>query len=205
MPFNTQKIRQIFIRGFVTLLPIAVSIYVIYTGFSILENLLGSLLREILPDRVYIPGFGFILTLILIFLFGLILNNFISVSFWAQIEKKLTEVPLIKAVYSPLRDLMNLFSKGHKDLQRVVLVEIQPGFRALGLVTRERFHDIENWPKDMDQKVTVYIPLSYALGGFTLLVDKNKLMQIDVPVEKALSLAVTAWVKTPEQGNETHG
>lgn len=196
------KIRQIFLKGLLTLLPIAVSIYIIYAGFSILENLLGSILRSLLPNHVYIPGFGFILTLILIFIFGLMLNNLISVSFWSQIESKLTEVPLIKAVYSPLRDLMNLFTKGHKDLQRVVLAEITPGFRVIGLVTRESFADIAKWPTDMDHKVTVYIPLSYALGGITLLVDKNKLTQIDIPVEKALSLAVTGWVTTEKEGKK---
>ncbi len=199
-----QKMRQIFLKGLLTLLPIAVSIYIIYAGFSILENLLGNLLRGILPADVYIPGFGFVLTLILIFLFGFMLNNLISVSFWGQIERRLTEVPLIKAVYSPLRDLMNLFTKGHKDLQRVVLAEITPGFRVFGLVTRENFSDISQWPDNLDQKVAVYVPLSYALGGLTMLVDKSKLTQVDIPVEKALSLAVTGWITTEKEGKKIH-
>jgi len=202
MTIILEKIRQIFLKGLLTLLPIAVSIYIIYAGFSILENLLGSLLREVLPEHVYIPGFGFMLTLILIFLFGLMLNNLISVSFWGQIERRLTEVPLIKAVYSPLRDLMNLFTKGHKELQRVVLAEVSPGFKVMGLVTREKFNDIPRASAALDNKVAVYVPLSYALGGFTLIVDKSKLIQIDIPVERALSLAVTGWVTTQNEGKE---
>ncbi len=202
MTIILEKIRQIFLKGLLTLLPIAVSIYIIYAGFSILENLLGSLLRGILPEHVYIPGFGFILTLILIFLFGLMLNNLISVSFWGQIERRLTEVPLIKAVYSPLRDLMNLFTKGHKELQRVVLAEISPGFKVMGLVTREKFNDIPRASATLENKVAVYVPLSYALGGVTLIVDKSKLTQIDIPVERALSLAVTGWVTTQNEGKD---
>lgn len=196
-----QWIRNIFLKGLVTLLPIAVTIYVLYAGFLIFENWLGSLLRQLLPEHTYVPGFGFLLTVILIFLFGLLLNNLITVSFWAQVEKKLTEVPLIKAVYSPLRDLMNLFSKGQKGLQSVVLVEISPGIQAIGLVTRENFSDLPNVSQKLNQKVAVYIPLSYALGGMTLLIDRTQIQQIDVPVEKALSLAITAWVKTaPKEG-----
>lgn len=202
MTLILQKMRQIFLKGLLTLLPIAVSIYIIYAGFSILENLLGSLLRSLLPEHVYIPGFGFVLTLILIFLFGFMLNNLISVSFWSQIEKRLTEVPLIKAVYSPLRDLMNLFTKGHKDLQRVVLAEVSPGVKVMGLVTREKFSDIPRTPSELDSRVAVYVPLSYALGGITVIVEKSKLTQIDIPVEKALSLAVTGWVTT--QNEERH-
>lgn len=192
-------IRNSFIKGLVTLLPIAVTIYILYAGFLIFENWLGSILRHVLPEHAYVPGFGFLLTLILIFLFGLLLNNFIAVSFWAGVEKKLTEVPLIKAVYSPLRDLMNLFSKGQKGLQSVVLVELSPGVKLLGLVTREHFKDMPTLAKQLEQKVAVYFPLSYALGGLTLLIDKNKIQLLDLPVEKALSLGITAWVTTENQ------
>lgn len=192
------KIRQIFIRGLVTLTPIALSLYLIYSAFSIFENLFGNYLRLLLPNEMYIPGLGFIVTLSVIFLFGLFLNNFISTSIWAQVESKLTEVPLIKVVYSPLRDLMNLFSKGQKDLQSVVIVEIQPGIKVFGLVTREHFSDLPQLSHS--PLVPVYVPLSYALGGITLLIDKKNLEKVDIPVEKALSLAITAWVKTKSEG-----
>lgn len=191
-----QWIRNSFLKGLVTLLPIAITIYILYAGFLIFENWLGSILRHLLPEQAYVPGFGFLLTLVLIFLFGLLLNNIITVSFWAEVEKKLTEVPLIKAVYSPLRDLMNLFSKGQKGLQSVVLVELTPGTKILGLVTRDNFKDIPNLSRELEGKVAVYFPLSYALGGMTLLIDKTKLQIVDIPVEKALSLGITAWVKT---------
>lgn len=191
------KMRQTFIRGLVTLTPIALSLYLIYWAFSIFENFFAVYLRALLPNQMYIPGLGFLVTLGVIFLFGLFLNNFISNSIWSQVESKLTEVPLIKVVYSPLRDLMNLFSKGQKDLQSVVVVEIQPGVKIFGLVTREHFTDIPQWSSS--PLVPVYIPLSYALGGITLLIDKKNLEKVDIPVEKALSLAITAWVKTKSE------
>ena len=101
------SISKIFVRGFFTLLPIALTIYIVYSAIKILENILGSLLREILPH--YIPGLGFIATLICIFVFGLFLNRSLSAKIVRTIEERLTQVPFIKAIYSPLRDLMNLF------------------------------------------------------------------------------------------------
>jgi uncharacterized membrane protein len=153
-------------------------------------------LRQILP--VYIPGLGFLLTVLLIFLLGLLLNNLITNGIFQKLEQKLTQVPFIKAVYSPLRDLMNLFSKGGgpSGLQKVVFVDMgDNGIRAMGLVTRESFKDIPAIDQNAEDRVAVYIPMSYGLGGFTLMVPRAKLTHIDIPIEKAMSLAITGWVK----------
>ena len=202
-----KRITDIFLRGLLTLLPIVITFYFFYSCVVILENVLGQFFRVVLLEN-YIPGLGLITTLILIFAFGFILTHFISISIWEQIEQKLTQVPLIKALYSPLKDLMGLFSSdGQKDLKSVVLVELQDGAHVVGLVTRDHFEDVPGTQDPQlkptfDQKVSVYIPLSYALGGFTLLLDKSKIKKIDIPVEKALSLAITGWVKSNTQGDK---
>jgi uncharacterized membrane protein len=192
-----KKLTEIFFRGLFTLLPIIITFYVLYSGILILENILGQFLRSQLKET-YIPGIGFMLAILVIFLFGLLITSFITKSIWEQIEKRLTQVPLIKALYSPLRDLMGLFSNnGKKDLKSVVSIEVSPGINMIGLVTRDQFHDIPEVASSNPaaELIAVFIPLSYALGGYTLLVDKNKVKKIDIPVEKALSLAITGWVK----------
>jgi uncharacterized membrane protein len=193
-----KTIQKIFVSGLVTFLPIAVTIYIVYAGVSIVENLLGDLLRRIIPTDAYIPGFGFLSTMVLIFLLGLMLNNFVTARLLKWLQEKLTEVPLIKVVYAPLRDLMNLFSKGHQQnaLKKVVLVTISEGKQVLGLVTREHFDDVGVSLDSPDSKLAVYIPMSYGLGGYTLLIEKSQLLSVNIPVEKAMSLALTAWIKS---------
>lgn len=195
-----QAFNKIFFRGLITLLPIAITIYILYSAVVILENLLGSILRTLLPE--YIPGLGLLLTLVLIFLFGLLLNNFLTVRLLYYFESKLIQVPFIKAIYSPLRDLMNLFDrKGGRDLQSVVLVKIgDTGAQAMGVITRENFRDLP-FASTMGDKVAVYFPFSYGLGGYTLLVPRNLITEIDLPIEKAMSLAITGWVKADSQGD----
>lgn len=191
------KIQKIFISGLISFLPLAVTIYVVYAGVTIVENLLGNFLRNVLPENFYIPGFGFLTTLILIFLLGLLLNNFVTAGLLHKLQEKLTEVPLIKVVYSPLRDLMNLFSKnGANTMQKVVLVQFDGGKEVLGLVTREHFNDVDPNLRINPEKIAVYVPMSYGLGGYTILVHKNQVSPLDIPVEKAMSLALTAWIKT---------
>lgn len=195
------KIQKIFISGLVAFLPMALSIYVVFAGISIVENLLGSFLRQMLPPEAYYPGFGFLTTVILIFVLGLMLNNLLTASILRKVQEKLTEIPFVKVVYSPLRDLMNLFAKGRGDsnLQKVVLADFGQGKKALGLVTREHFEDTGVSSLKTNDRIAVYFPMSYGLGGYTLLINKSELEHVDIPVEKAMSLALTAWIKTDNQ------
>ena len=91
-------------------------------------------------------------------------------------------------------------------LQTVVLVDMgESGVRALGVVTRESFKDLPAIEKNADDRVAVYIPMSYGLGGFTLMVPRSKITHIDMPIEKAMSLAITGWVKADKSEGEHHG
>jgi uncharacterized membrane protein len=134
---------------------------------------------------------------VLIFTLGLLLNNFVTAGLLQRLQEKLTEIPLIKVVYSPLRDLMNLFAKGRDNgsLKKVVLVRFDDSKELLGLITRESFADLDSNLKISPEKVAVYFPLSYGLGGYTMIVNKSHITPIDIPVEKAMSLALTAWIK----------
>lgn len=198
-----KQLQKIFLQGLVTFLPIALTIYIIYAGIAIVDSFLGDALRQILP--IYIPGLGFLLTIILILLLGLVLNNILAGGIFQKLEQKLTQVPFIKAIYSPLRDLMNLFSKGGGPggLQKVVLVELSDaGVRALGLVTRENFKDVPAIEQNAGDRIAVYIPMSYGLGGFTLMVPRSRVTPLDMPIEKAMSLAITGWVKAEKNEGE---
>lgn len=188
------RFKTIFLRGLLTLLPIAVTIYVVYAGVLIFENFLGGFIKYLLPEQTYIPGLGFALTIVLIFMFGLLLNNLILQTLLRKLEESLKSIPLIKAVYSPVRDLMNLFSGGKQGLQGVVLVQWSAtGPNSIGLVTRDKFEDI---PQLHDQDlIAVFIPLSYGVGGVTMLFKKSQVKPLDIPVERALQLAITGWVK----------
>lgn len=192
------KIQKIFISGLIIFLPLAITIYVVYAVVNIVENILGIFLKNALPQNVYIPGFGFLATILLIFLLGLLLNNFVTAKLLHKLQEKLAEMPLVKVVYSPLRDLVHLFSKsrGSGALQKVVLVQFDSHKEVLGLVTREHFGDLDRNLIINPDKIAVYIPMSYGLGGYTILVNKSQVTSIDMPVEKAMSLALTGWIKT---------
>ena len=193
-------LNKIFFRGLVAIIPIAVTLYLLFWIVTLMETLVGQVIRIFVPEGFYIPGLGVISTFALIFIFGLLLNNFLMAELVHRFEVKLKTIPFFKAIYSPLRDLMNLFSKsGSSSMKSVVLVQISPGLKILGVITREDFTDMPSALKNSDQ-VAVYCPWSYGMGGFTLLVTRNQIESIDIPIEKAMSLAITGWVKVdPKQ------
>ncbi len=189
-----KKLNQIFFKGLIVVLPITLTFYLLYWASINVESIFGPLLARILGDWLYVPGLGILLSLVFIMLVGVLVSNYITARVFTWITTILEKVPLIKAIYSPLRDLMGLIPGKSSDgskLQRVVLVPLEPmGVKVLGLVTREALDEIPG-----NNLIAVYVPLSYMLGGITVLIEPSKVEKVDMPVDVALKLSVTSWIR----------
>jgi uncharacterized membrane protein len=155
------------------------------------------MIRLLLGQDLYIPGLGIVVTIIFVFCVGLLVNNYFTGRILSWLTQFLEKMPLIKAIYNPLKDLMALIpgrSNEKEKPQRVVLVQLEHlGVEVMGLVTRESLDEIKD-----PTKVSVYVPFSYMLGGMTLIVSRDKMKIVDIPVDQALKLSVTAWIKAQE-------
>ncbi len=197
---------RLFVKGFFTVLPIALTLYLVYWLVYSVESLLSRYVVTLIPDFLHFPGMG-ILTAIAFFIgIGFLMNHFVSDKLSGFFENVLARIPLIRTVYRPLKDLMHLFAKDpSRAMQRVVLV-ILPGLdvKLLGLVTRDKFDDLpgRGIPKD---HLAVYLPGSYFLGGVTMIVPKSQLQELDMPVEQAVKLALTGWIKSDLSKNRRAG
>lgn len=193
-----KHINQIFFKGLIVVLPITLTFYLLIWASYKVESLFGSGLEYLLGKKLYIPGFGILLSIVLILLVGLLVNNYFTGRFIKWLTNTLEKVPLIKAIYNPLKDLMALIPGRSSDKpkpQGVVLVPLPGlGVEVLGLITREEIDEIPN-----TNLITVYVPLSYMLGGITILVEKDKVKKVDMPVDQALKLSVTSWIKASEK------
>jgi uncharacterized membrane protein len=193
-----RHINQIFFKGLIVVMPITLTFYLLFWASVKVESLFGSSLAWLLGQELYIPGLGIVVTVLLVFLVGLLVNNYFTAKFFNWFTRILERVPLIKVIYNPLRDLMALIPGGNRAKnkpQRVVLVPLPAmGLNVLGLVTREELEELPG-----HNLVSVYIPLSYMLGGFTVLIERDKVQKVDMPVDQALKLSVTAWIKAEGQ------
>lgn len=192
-----KAVNRLFIKGLIVVLPVTVTIYVLVLVATKAESVFGGLLKSVLGANLYIPGFGILVTFLVILGVGILVSNFITGKIINWGIEKFESFPLIKAIYRPLKDLIGLFaSDSESAMKKVVLVNFENmGFKSLGLVTREEFSDL---PKGTVEpgKIAVYIPMSYMLGGFTAIVSKENVEEVDIPVEKAFKLAITGWIKS---------
>ena len=190
-------INQTFFKGLIVVLPITLTFYLLIWASYKIESLFGSALEMLLGKWFYIPGLGIAVTLLFIFLIGVLVNNYITGRFFSWLTRTLEKVPLIKVIYNPLKDLMALLpgrSSEKTKPQKVVLVPLGPlGVEVLGLVTRDELDELPG-----ENLISVYVPLSYMLGGITLLVSRDKVKKVDIPVDQALKLSVTAWIKAQD-------
>ncbi len=187
-----KQISRNLITGFITLLPVVLTIYLLYWLAVSSEQMMGSALRWVLPNAAYFPGMGMLVGLLVVFVIGLLMKAYVVrriFSFW---EKLLYSLPLVKNVYGALRDFFNFFSAREKKLGQVVAVTYN-GVEVIGFITQE---DESRLPESFrDQgKVLVYIPMSYMIGGFTVFISREQVRPLKMSMEEAIRFTLSAGI-----------
>lgn len=195
-----------FLKGLVAVLPVAITIYAVIWMAVSAERAMKALVQGVLPDeydQYYIPGLGVVLGVVLIFFIGVLLNAYLTAKLFELLEKILDRIPLVKSLYGSVKDLLGFFMSGDKTSDsQVVMVRIGGSDqRILGLMTRTDFSDLPKGVGD-ESKVAVYLPMSYQLGGFTVMVPREDVETIDMSTEDALRFAVTAGMASGKADSE---
>ncbi|AIM15336.1 DUF502 domain-containing protein [Neobacillus sp.] len=194
-----KSILKSFINGILTIVPIILVIYVIYKTFIFLDGLLGNTLKPYLKED-YIPGIGLLSTIILITLLGWLSTKYITGKIIKIIDHLLEKIPVVKTIYSVIKDTIQSFLGEKKSFSKVALVTI-PGteMRSIGFITSEQLEDFYSPLKD---HIAVYIPQTFQVAGFTFLIPKEQVEIINIKPEEAmkfiLSGGMTSTVKQKE-------
>ena len=198
---RVKSIYNIFLKGLLTILPLAVTIYLLIWLGQGLESILGGALRYVLPAHWYLPGTGVVVGLVLVFLIGLLLQALVVRKVWGWGEALLNKVPVISDVYSSVRQVMAYLSGSESPQTDQVVMLTLPGSatRLIGLVTRDDFSDAPPGMGD-DDTVAVFLPWSYQLGGFTVYVPRSMTEPIDLSPQEAMRWALTGGV-TSQKGH----
>src|SRR4051812_40840231 len=177
-----------FINGILTIVPIILVVYVIYKTFLFLDGLLGNSLRPYLQDD-YIPGIGLLTTVILITLLGWMSTKYVTGKIIKLIDYLLEKIPVVKTIYSVIKDTVQSFLGDKKSFSKVALVVI-PGteMKSIGFITSEQLEDFFSPLKD---HVAVYIPQTFQVAGFTFLIPKEQVEIIDVKPEEAMKFVLS--------------
>ncbi len=183
---------KIFKRGLIAIAPLALAIVIVVWLLGTLETAFKPLLKAILGEKYYIPGMGILVALILIFIVGAVINTYVIQKISKWMDRILARLPFFKIFYNSIGDMMNYFSPKEREKGKVVMVEIE-GTRRIGIVTREDFAGVAAGI-EKEGEIAVFIPMSYQIGGFTILVEKSKVQPVDMSVEQGMRFIITGGV-----------
>ncbi len=187
---------RVLLKGLVAILPIGLTVYVVYWLGVTTETLLSGPLKWLLPPDIYRPGMGLVAGFLVLFLVGLLVNAYVVRRVLGLGESLLMRVPVVKTVYASIRDLTALVNtKGRKrELERVVMVKLGPG-RVIGFVTQENAILPGFAGAGAGELVAVYLPMSYQIGGYTLYLPRDQIEATDLSVETAMRIVITGGLQ----------
>jgi len=192
-----KHITKTFLRGLAAVLPILLTLYVLYWLAITAEALLGRPLRLLLPQGWYWPGVGIAAAAVLVFIVGLAMEVYVARRILGMLEQLVLQVPLVKTVYAAIKDFAGFVSESSRDkgMGQVVRVRFAENLHLIGFVTREDFRGTLGIGGG-DDLVAVYLPMSYQIGGFTVFVPRSAVTQIDMSREDAMKFVLTAGLKS---------
>ena len=189
----TQNFRSKLFAGLATLLPLYFTFIVVKFLFISLEETSGPLLKKL---GFNIPGLGIILTIILIYILGLLVTNFLGKKIFKLGEKVVKKVPVVNIIYSTLKQITDTFTKGSKDTFKGAIY-IQYPRRGLWTMA---FISGESISKEGVAYYHVFVPTTpNPTSGFFLVVPQSDSVKTGMSVEDGLKTIISGGLLAPEQ------
>ena len=198
-----RKIWNTVLKGLVAVLPLGLTVYVVYWLALAAERLFSSVIKLVIPPHYYWPGLGLVAGLLLLYFVGLAVNAYFVGRALRLFDALVARIPVVKTIYLAIRDFMRVFpSSGQaSDLQRVVLVQFGPG-KVLGFVTAESGTMLRR-AGTAEATIAVYLPMSYMVGGYTVFVPRDVVEPTSLSVEEGMRIALMGGVRSAPVGVST--
>jgi uncharacterized membrane protein len=188
------------LKGLVAILPIGLTVYLVYWLAVTAERLFSRALKPLLPEAAYWPGMGLLAGLVVLYLAGLAVNAYVVRRALRVGDDLFARIPVVKTIYVAIRDFMRFFPSSGQggDLKRVVLVPFGPG-KAIGFVTSESSAAL-GLGNEASDTVAVYLPMSYMVGGYTVFLQRELLEPTTLSVEAGMRIALMGGVQGAQGG-----
>ncbi|MDD2496864.1 MAG: DUF502 domain-containing protein [Desulfitobacteriaceae bacterium] len=186
---------KLFLRGLLLITPIVITVLIVYKLGAVLDSMVSGLLTFI--NIPHYPGVGILFAIVIITLIGLLSKNWLSQKLFSLIDKVFTNVPLVKVIYTTIRDTLSTFTEGKKGFSQLALVHI-PGsdIKLLGFINNE---DMDGF--GLNGYISVYLMQSMQWAGNLILVPKEMVTVLDMSVEDAVKFIASAGLVQKDNGN----
>jgi len=185
-----KRLLGFFFQGILYIAPMGITIFVLYKAFVFLDSLFKPLLNQYLP--VNIPGLSLILVFLFVAFFGFIGQTIIARPIKRIVNHFINKAPLVKVMYSSIKDLLSAFVGKERKFNQPVLVKVNPvsELEKLGFITQ---HDVSKLGVE-GNKMAVYFPHSYNFSGELFIVPSENVKRIDAPPADVMKFIVSGGI-----------
>jgi uncharacterized membrane protein len=188
-----QSVRRNFIAGFFVTVPLVISVAALIWIFQVVDGVMAPLYARLLGRPV--PGLGLLTTILVVWLAGVVASNVIGRRVLQRTEYYLLQVPVFRAIYAPIRQLISAFSPDNETgFKRVVLVAQEGRGHVLGFLTREFTVDRGRGPEPF---VAVYVPTNHLYLGDVLVFAAGEVQYPEISVEQGIRIFLTGGMALP--------
>lgn len=185
------------LTGLITVLPVVLTLYLLYWLGMTAETFLGGVIKSLVHESYYWPGLGIAVGVIGLFATGVLMHAYVVRALFKKLESLILHMPVVKPVYRTIRDFFDYFKPNEKKEYSQVVSITMPGsgLKVIGFVTQVLPEKLPEGFND-EASILVYLPLSYMIGGYTILVPSKDVTPVDMSMEEAMRFTLTAGVAT---------
>ncbi|MBC8273914.1 MAG: DUF502 domain-containing protein [Chloroflexi bacterium] len=190
----SKKLMRQFLAGLFVIVPIGITVLILVWIFNAIDSILQPVIQLIVGHPV--PGIGFGVTVVLIYLVGVMASNIGGSRLIHYGESLLSKVPIIGRLYKSIEQIMESFSSsGKSGLMQVVLVEFpRKGMWTIGFITSE------SPVQPGETHLNIFIPTSpNPTSGFLQIASEDEVIRTDIPVDDALKMIISAGKVSPQE------
>jgi uncharacterized membrane protein len=179
-----------FFKGLLLLTPVTITVWALVATFDFVDGLLKELIFQVTGREM--PGLGFLAVIIIVFIVGLLGSSLLFNPIITYFDKIMARAPLIKIIYTSVKDLVSAFVGQKKRFTEPVLVQVSASshLQKIGFITNKDLK-LLGLP---NEKVAVYLPHSYAWSGNLFIVSVDYIQPIKASPTEVMKFIISAGV-----------
>ncbi len=200
-----KKLKRIFLTGLAVVIPVGLTIYILFFIIGMMDNLLQIIPFYYQPDNLlhfHIPGMGIIITVLLIFICGLVTTSYLGNRLVVFGERIVSKIPFVRSIYQAIKRIADgLFMDRAQSFKKVVIVEYpRRGVYSIGFITGTPNGEIQESMGQKSPCIGIYIPCALTpTTGVFVMVPRDELIEVSMSVEEAFTLIISAGIVTPHE------
>ena len=195
------RLRRYLVAGILVWVPLAVTYFLLRFAVGLMDRTLLLLPQQFRPEELLgfqIPGLGVILTLVVLFITGLLAANFVGRAAVGVWDSLMNRIPVVRSIYSAAKNFAEMvFSDSSQSFKRVLLIEYpRKGLFSLAFQTASELGEVQG--RTGEDVVCCFVPTTpNPTSGFIIIVPRKDVTILDMEVDEALKMIISLGVVIP--------